>query len=76
MLESWIDISDDGFPVIDWYEAVEHAMAFDGGARDYDSALGKLVTAIQQEAFDAGYRKGLEADKELGAALLAPAGHA
>lgn len=76
MLESWIDASEDGFSMIDWDEAVEYGMAFDGGARDYHSSLGKLVTPIQREAFEAGYRKGLEADKELGATLLAPAGHA
>ena len=39
MLESWIDVSEDGFPMIDWDEAVEYAMAFDGGARDYHSSL-------------------------------------
>lgn len=76
MRDNWLDVTEDGHPSIEWERAADNAIAFDGGARDYDACLGKLITAVQREAFDAGYRKGLEADKKIGNAMLSPAGHA
>jgi hypothetical protein len=61
MRENWADIAEDGHPVIDWEMAVDNAMAFDGGARDYDASLGKLIIAVQRMAFERGFDAGMNA---------------
>lgn len=61
MRESWADISEDGHPMINWEEAIDNAMAFDSGARDYDSSLGKLIVSVQRMAFERGFEAGINA---------------
>lgn len=60
MNEMWADITDDGEPMIDWDEAVQKALLFDGGDREYDAALGKILVQVQREAFEMGFRQGVE----------------
>jgi hypothetical protein len=59
MNEMWADITDDGEPMIDWDEAVQKALLFDGGDREYDAALGKILVQVQREAFEIGFREGV-----------------
>jgi hypothetical protein len=60
MEELWADITEDGELMIDWDEAIEKALLFDGGDREYDAALGKILVQVQREAFEQGFRQGLE----------------
>ncbi len=59
MQEMWADITEDGEPLIDWDEAVQKAQLFDGGDREYDAALGKILVQVQREAYERGFRDGL-----------------
>lgn len=58
MQELWADVTEDGELVIDWERAIENAMAFDQGERDYEAALGKLLIAVQRMSFERGYDAG------------------
>ncbi len=76
MPELFADVTEDGELVIDWGKAFDLATDFDAGHRDDEAAWAKILTLIQREAFDQGFRKGYESDREIGAAMMLPAGHA
>lgn len=76
MTESWIDVSEDGRPIIDWEQAIENAMAFDAGARDQDASLGKLITAVQRMAFERGFEAGINTKSPQEHLLLLTLGNA
>ena len=76
MRDKWVDISEDGEPVIDWDQALNLSLAFDGGGRDANACMAKVLLEVQRTAFDEGFRKGLDTEKGLGEAMLGPAGHA
>jgi hypothetical protein len=60
MNEVWADITEDGELVIDWEEVSKMASLFDSGDRDYDTALGKILLQVQREAFEMGFREGVQ----------------
>lgn len=76
MNDRWVNISEVGEPIIDWDRALNLSLAFDGGGRDANACLAKMLLVVQRSAFDEGFRKGLDTDKSLGEAMLGPAGHA
>lgn len=59
MNPKWANFSADGNMFIDWEQAIENAMAFDGGARDREASLGKMLVSIQRMAFECGYEAGI-----------------
>jgi len=57
----WADITEEGELMIQWEEIAFKAYEFDRGERDYDSALGKLISLIERRAFEEGYKQGMDA---------------
>lgn len=69
----WADIDENGDLIIDWNEVFDNSNEFDCGDRTFDSCLGKLISAIQKDAFERGFAAGVDA-KHPQAKLLAYTG--
>lgn len=72
----WIDVSEDGRPLIDWEQAIDNAMAFDAGDRGQDASLGKLITMVQRMAFERGFEAGINTKSSQEHLLLLTMGNA
>jgi hypothetical protein len=58
-MQSWADITDDGELILDWRDVQFFSQKFDRGYRNYESALGKMISIIQREAWERGYHEGV-----------------
>ncbi len=59
-VQSWADITDEGELILDWNDAVFYSNKFDRGFRNYESALGKMISIIQRRAYEHGFQEGLQ----------------
>ncbi len=59
-VQSWADITDDGELILDWNDVVFYSNKFDRGFRNYESALGKMISIIQRRAYEHGFQEGLQ----------------
>jgi hypothetical protein len=58
-MQSWADVTDGGDLVLDWDEVIAYSRKFDRGYRNYNAALAKMISIIQREAWERGYREGV-----------------
>ena len=59
-MQAWADITDDGELILDWNDVVFYSHKFDRGFRNYESALGKMISIIQHRAYERGFQEGLK----------------
>ena len=59
-MQAWADITDDGELILDWNDVVFYSHKFDRGFRNYESALGKMISIIQRRAYEHGFQEGLK----------------
>ncbi len=59
-VQSWADITDEGELILDWNDVVFYSQKFDRGFRNYESALGKMISIIQRRAYEHGFQEGLQ----------------
>ncbi len=59
-VQSWADITDEGELILDWNDVVFYSHKFDRGFRNYESALGKMISIIQRRAYEHGFQEGLQ----------------
>ena len=59
-VQAWADITDDGELILDWNDVVFYSNKFDRGFRNYESALGKMISIIQRRAYEHGFQEGLK----------------
>ena len=59
-VQSWADITDEGELILDWNDVVFYSNKFDRGFRNYESALGKMISIIQRRAYEHGFQEGLK----------------
>ncbi len=59
-VQAWADITDDGELILDWNDVVFYSQKFDRGFRNYESALGKMISIIQRRAYEHGFQEGLQ----------------
>lgn len=57
--KSWLDILDDGTPMIDWEQVLRKAIRFDQGQRDSDACMAKVLVSVQRSSFERGYEAGI-----------------
>ena len=58
-LKPWARLTDDGSLILDWQDVTYYSQKFDRGYRNYESALGKMISIIQREAWERGYHEGV-----------------
>ena len=58
-MQCWADITDEGELILDWNDVQFFSQKFDRGYRNYESALGKMISIIQREAWERGYHDGV-----------------
>ena len=59
-MQTWADVTNDGELVLDWDEVASYSRKFDRGYRTYDAALAKMISIIQQDAYERGFQEGLQ----------------
>lgn len=56
---TWAHMSFNGDLIIDWEEVRMNSNMFDRGHRNHDAEMGKLLSIVQRECYERGFKDGI-----------------